>query len=140
MTMKFPSTIKVYVSKLHLRNGLNALVCLRTTGYYFNEKRQTARKNKSFVRRRTNGLPTLRSNVKVESTGHVPDAKTQEQQFFLARRIPSCLWREASKSPIRRAHGSRLISQVLLEVSPPPSPCPLLSIFTLHNYVPSRDI
>lgn len=65
-------------------------------------------------------LLRYRSNAKVESTGHVPDAKTQEQQFFLARRIPSCLWREASKSPIRRAHGSRLISRVLREVVPSP--------------------
>lgn len=90
-----------------------------------------------FVAGQMDYLLKLRSNVKVESTGHVPDAKTQEQQFFLARRIPSCLWREASKSPIRRAYGPRLISRrVVLEVGPPLPPTSL-SIFTLHNYVPS---
>lgn len=46
------------------------------------------------------------------------DTRNGEQQFFLARRIPSCLWREASKSPIRRAYGSRLISRVPQEADP----------------------
>lgn len=59
------------------------------------------------------------------------DTRNGEQQFFLARRIPSCLWREASKSPIRRAYGSRLILRVPQEADP-------FSIFTLHNYVASE--